>query len=125
MKLLTMLKAMLTPAPRLTPAECSARVRAGSARLIDVREPGEWAGGVAEHAVLLPLSDLTGSRLQWQSFLASHQGSELLLYCAAGGRSAIAARLLAQEGFKAVNAGSLTEWRNSGWPIVPPAAAQG
>ena len=125
MKLLSMLKAILTPAPRLSPADCSARVRSGSAQLIDVREPGEWAAGVAERAVLLPLSDLTGPRHHWQAFLAAHQGSELLVYCAAGGRSAIAARLLAQEGFKTANAGSLTEWREAGWPIVPPAAPQG
>jgi rhodanese-related sulfurtransferase len=97
------------------------RVRTGEAILIDVREPDEWCDGVAEMAVLLPLSDLTGPSVVWKPFLADAEGRELLLYCAAGGRSAIAARMLARDGFRAANAGSLKEWAATGWPVIAPA----
>lgn len=115
-----LLRAMFKSAPRIAAADCFPRVRSGEARLIDVREPGEWTTGVAEQAVLLPLTDLTGSRAQWRAFLASNANRELLLYCQTGGRSAIAAHVLASERFRAANAGSLTEWSSAGWPIVPP-----
>ncbi len=118
-----MIKAMFTSTPRATPADAAARVRAKEALLVDVRESGEWTSGVAEHAVLLPLSDLSGARARWKPFLAAHDGRELLCYCAAGGRSAIAARLLAAEGIRTANAGSLAEWASAGWPVVPPAKA--
>lgn len=117
MKLLKLLKAFFTSAPRLAPAEAGPRVRSGQAVLIDVREPGEWAGGVARGATLLPLSDLNGARSQWQPFLTTHAGQELLVYCAAGGRSGIAARILVSEGFRAVNVGGLGGWIDAGWPV--------
>ena len=116
-----MIKALFTSAPRLTPRDCMERVRSGEALLIDVREPDEWSEGVAELAVLLPFSDLTGSSMAWKQFLADASDRELLLYCAAGGRSAIAARMLARDGFRAANVGSLKEWAANGWPGVKPA----
>jgi hypothetical protein len=57
-----LIKSMVTSAPRFAAADCLARVLTGDALLIDVREPHEWIGGVADRAVLLPLSDLTGGR---------------------------------------------------------------
>lgn len=120
MSLLKTLKAMFTSAPRATPAEHSASLRAGTALLVDVREPREWTSGVAQSAALLPLSDLTGARQQWADFLAKNSGRELLVYCASGGRSAIAARILVSEGFRAANAGGFSEWAGAGWPVVKP-----
>jgi rhodanese-related sulfurtransferase len=113
---------MLTSVPRLTPAECAARVRAGEALLIDVREAREWTDGVAQHAALLPLSDLNGARTQWAPFLAQVGQRELFLYCAVGGRAGIAAKLLAAEGWKVANTGGFTDWLDADWPIVKPAA---
>lgn len=118
-----LIKSMFTSAPRLHPLECAASVRAGESILIDVREPREWASGVAQHAKLLPLSDLTGSRTQWQRFLADHADKEMLFYCAHGGRSVMAARILAAEGFRTANAGSITDWVAAGWPLVKPDAS--
>lgn len=103
--------------------DCVARVRNGTAILIDVREPSEWAEGVADRAVLLPLGDLMGPRATWTPFLGAHRDRELLLYCRAGVRSGMAARTLAREGFRAANAGSLKEWSDAGWPIIPPRSA--
>jgi rhodanese-related sulfurtransferase len=66
MKLLKTMKALFVPSPRVAIAEAAARVRAQNAVLIDVREPSEWKGGVAEGAMLLPMSDLTGRRSRWK-----------------------------------------------------------
>jgi rhodanese-related sulfurtransferase len=120
MSLFGSLKSMLTPGPRIDPLEAAQRVRSGDALLVDVREPGEWRHGVAEKAALLPLSDLNGSRARWRDFLSKAKDKEVFVYCASGMRSAGAARILAAEGFKAVNAGGLGDWAAAGWPIVKP-----
>ncbi|MSU23782.1 MAG: rhodanese-like domain-containing protein [Opitutus sp.] len=117
MKFLSLIKSLFRSAPRYSAQACADRVRRGEAMLVDVREPGEWASGFADSAALLPLSDLAGARTHWNKFLAEANGRELLLYCAVGGRSGIAARILTAEGFRAANAGSLAEWRNAGWPL--------
>jgi rhodanese-related sulfurtransferase len=125
MNLLKMLKSMFTSAPRFSPAECAHRIRSGEALLVDVREPGEWAGGVADRAALLPLSDLTGARVQWKKFLAETGDREVLLYCASGGRSGMAARILVAEGVRAANTGGLADWLAAGWPVAKPTKARG
>jgi rhodanese-related sulfurtransferase len=118
MKLLEVMKALFRSAPRIPPRVAAGRVRSGEAVLIDVREPHEWDRGVADQAVLLSFKDLTNSREHWAPFLAESKDRELLLYCAAGGRSAVAARILASEGFRVANTGSLSDWAHAGWPIV-------
>lgn len=119
-----MAKALFTSAPSCQPADCFERIRSGAAVLIDVREADEWATGIAEHAVRLALSDLSEGRKDWKPFLAANANRELLVYCAAGGRSGIAARVLVQEGFRAANTGGLRDWIAAGWPVVTPAAAK-
>jgi len=115
---LSHVRAMFGPGARLRPAECFLRIREGRALLVDVREPGEWAGGVAKGALLLPLSDLMGPRAQWRRALARSEGRELVLYCAAGGRAGRAAGVLVSEGFRAVNAGGFADWAASGWEVA-------
>ena len=93
-------------------------LNAGKAVLIDVREANEWpATGVAKTAALLPFSDLRGDRTQWRAFLEKNKSRRLLLYCASGTRSGMAARQLRRDGFDAVNAGSIRDWDKAGWPI--------
>jgi rhodanese-related sulfurtransferase len=124
MSLLKTFKAMFTSAPRLAPADCATRVRNGEAFLVDVRESGEWKTGVAHSAKLLPLSDLTGARTQWKQFLADANGREIFLYCASGGRSGLAARILVAEGVRAANTGGLADWLDNGWPMAKPSASR-
>lgn len=112
----------LMAGPSITPAEAAARVAAGTAVLIDVREPGEWAAGVAEPALLCSLSDLRGARAQWKSVLEANRDKELILYCASGARSGVAAGMLRKEGFNAVNGGGFGGWRSAGLPARSPAA---
>ena len=108
-------------ASTLTPAEASAKLEGGNAVLIDVREPDEWAAtGVAEPAVLLPLSDLRGERKQWKAFLDANRGKELLIYCRTGRRSGMAAAILSKEGFATGNVGGFNDWQKAGLPTRKP-----
>ncbi len=113
--------------PSRTPADAAARVAAGTAVLVDVREPAEWdSTGVVASAHLLPLSDLRGARTQWKAFLDGNRDKELILYCRSGNRSGQAATILAAEGFRVANAGGLREWIAAGQPTrqadAPPQA---
>ncbi len=106
--------------PGIDLATAKVALKSGTAVLVDVREPGEWTGGVAKSAALMPLSDLRGSRSQWGVFLTKHAGKKFLLYCHSGSRSGMAAAQLRKEGLDAVNAGSLRDWDRAGWPICTP-----
>ena len=104
-------------APTIAPAEAAQRVADGKAVLIDVREPKEWAEtGVAAPATLLPLSDLNGDRKQWKGFLEKNRDKELILYCRTGNRSGRAAKLLAEEGYRTLNAGGFQDWQAAHLP---------
>ena len=111
---------LLRSRPGIPLDEAKAALKAGTAVLVDVREPMEWHSGVAKTAALMPLSDLRGDRTQWRAFLEKHKGKKLLLYCASGTRSGMTAASLKREGFDAVNAGSLSHWDKAGWPICSP-----
>jgi rhodanese-related sulfurtransferase len=106
--------------PEILPEALHAALKAGTAVLVDVREPAEWTAGTAKQAALLPLSDLRGPRSQWRAFLEQNRDKELLLYCQSGARSALAAGLLRREGFTTRNAGSLAALDRAGWPVCRP-----
>jgi rhodanese-related sulfurtransferase len=106
--------------PSISAAEAETRVKTGTAVLIDVREPNEWADGVAAPALLCSLSDLRGERAQWKAVLEANRDKELILYCASGARSGVAAGMLRKEGFSAVNAGGFGGWRAAGLPVRQP-----
>lgn len=103
---------------KITPADAAKRVADGSAVLIDVREPSEWAAtGVVDGAVLLPKSDFDGARKQWKEFLAQAGDKELILYCRSGHRAGIVAAALAEQGRKVANAGAFDAWQAAGQPV--------
>lgn len=106
--------------PSVSPREAYDRVQQDSAILIDVREPAECAAGVAEPALLLPLGDLRGDRARWRPVLEANRDKELVLYCASGARSGMAASILRKEGYRAVNAGGFNGWRAAGLPVRQP-----
>ena len=116
---LIMVRRVFAEAP-LSAEEAQARIQSGQAILVDVREISEWQAGVAEPAVLLPLSDLKGTRSKWSSFLNENKNKEFLLYCRSGNRSGIAAEILRREGFRVTNAGSYNAWKNEGLPTREP-----
>jgi rhodanese-related sulfurtransferase len=76
------------------------------AQLVDVRSPGEFASGHAPGSVNIPLQELDSRAKELDS------SRWVVVACASGTRSAMAARKLQRLGFSQVmNAGS---WRNLG-----------
>lgn len=82
-----------------------AAFRARGALILDVRTPAEFQRGHAEGALNLPLDQLG------QGLARLDKGTPLLVCCASGARSAIAATQLRAKGFEAVNAGAWTRLR--------------
>jgi len=78
----------------VSPDEGRKLVEAGAVRLLDVRTAGETAGGIIPNAQLIPVDQLE-SRLRE----LPKDGKPLLVYCAAGGRSAAACEFLASQGY--------------------------
>jgi phage shock protein E len=92
-----------TPAPAAAPLDAAALAREPDAILLDVRTPGEFAGGHLEGAVNIPVGDTAR-----MAETIGRKDRPVLLYCAAGGRSAQALAALKAEGFtRLVNAGGL------------------
>lgn len=69
--------------------------------LIDVRSPGEYAGGYLEGAVNLPLDQLQAGIAR----VAPDLTQPIVLYCASGGRSGMGCMLLQQMGYRQVSNG--------------------
>lgn len=97
------------------------RVRAvedGKATLIDVRTKGEWDGGHAKRAVLLPHEDVKrGARPDVA------KDRTVLLYCRTGRRAAAVATILEREGWKDVRViGGLKDWERAGGELAPAAS---
>ncbi len=77
------------------------RIKAG-AKIVDVRTPDEFRDGAYPGAVNIPVQSL-GARMGEIS-----KDKPVVVYCASGGRSATAARMLLQAGYTdVVNAGGL------------------
>jgi len=73
----------------------------GKAVIVDVREPAEWQGGVAEPAELLPLSDLNGARTAVEALPRGEtKDKQIFLYCRSGNRSGQAAGTLQARGLQ-------------------------
>ena len=86
--------------------------------LIDVREDDEWAEGHLPGAVHVPRGHLE-SRIEQA---ATDRSRLLVLYCAAGNRSAFAAKTLEELGYEHVSSlsGGFTDWKRNGFPIQLP-----
>lgn len=82
--------------------------------LLDVRTDAEFRGGHVPRAVNLPLDQVEARA----SELAPHLGEEIYVICETGGRSARAAALLAERGYRTVNVqGGTYAWRSDGQPV--------
>ncbi len=106
--------------PGIPLVDAQAALKAGTAVLVDLREPMEWHRGVAKAAALMPFSDLRGDHRFWRAFLGKHRGHRLFLYCRSGFRSSMAAAQLRSEGLTARNARSLAARGRAGIPICRP-----
>jgi sulfur-carrier protein adenylyltransferase/sulfurtransferase len=86
--------------------------------LVDVRENEEWAEGHLPGAVHVPRGNLE-SRIEQ---VVPHRSRPLILYCAAGARSAFAAKTLEELGYENVSSlsGGFTDWKRNGYPVQLP-----
>lgn len=113
------------PGPRvqpIAPAEAVARATKGEMVVIDVRDLSELrASGKAKGAVHVPLMALASRMAQDAADRPAGIGPEtpICLYCASGGRSAMAAATLVDMGYRQVfNLGGLGQWQAGGGTIV-------
>ncbi len=100
------------------PAFVPERVHSG-AILIDVRETDEWSAGHIPGARHVPKSHLE-SRIE---SAAPDRSQHVILYCAAGVRSAWAARTLTEDlGYEHVESmiGGYTLWKDRGYEVMVP-----
>jgi molybdopterin/thiamine biosynthesis adenylyltransferase/rhodanese-related sulfurtransferase len=90
----------------------------GDAIFVDVRERAEWDEGHVPGAVHIPRGSLE-SRAEG---LLPDRGQALVVYCAAGNRSAFAAKTLEELGYAKVEslAGGFTDWKRNGFPFEVP-----
>ena len=100
---------------RLSPAVAADRLHSTAPpQIVDVRAPGEYASKHIDGALNVPLSRLA-HRLE-----ELPRDRPLLVHCAGGYRSSIAASLLEQAGFDEVSelAGGLAAWETAGLPVT-------
>src|SRR3954464_7699759 len=85
-----------------------------SPTLVDVREQDEWDEGHLPGAIHIPRGYLE-SRIEQA---VPDRSKPVLLYCAAGNRSAFAAQTLEELGYEHVSslAGGYTDWKRNGYP---------
>jgi rhodanese-related sulfurtransferase len=91
---------------------------AGRALLIDIRETREHQTGVAQGALLLPMSQLP----QKQSLIPKNPEQPVLLICNTQNRSKASLAKLKEQGYQNIKYvdGGMSEWASKGWPMVKP-----
>ncbi|MGK2936100.1 MAG: rhodanese-like domain-containing protein [Gemmatimonadaceae bacterium] len=96
----------------VTPAEVAAmRVRGEQAIYLDVRESNEWSLGRIPGAVFLPRGHLESKVEE-----AAARNARVIVYCAGGNRSALAADTMQQMGYENVASmsGGFRQWAMEG-----------
>ncbi|QDV09361.1 Thiosulfate sulfurtransferase GlpE [Planctomycetes bacterium Poly30] len=79
----------------------------GKACVIDVRTPQETAGGIVDGALLIPMDEIPDRAAE-----IPNDGRPVLIYCAAGGRSAAVCDHLAKQGYETLHnlVGGFSAW---------------
>lgn len=101
----------------LEPEEMAEKMRDKKGIVLDVRTPEETAEGVIEGATAIDYY-----RPDFSEKLESlSKDQPIFVYCAAGGRSSEAAKILVDKGYKEVYnlSGGMGAWKKSGMPTKP------
>lgn len=104
--------------PSVSLEQARVEYESGKVLMIDIREPKEHATGVAQGAVLLPMSQLA----QRVAEIPKQADQPVLLICNTQNRSRAVTEALQEQGFtniRYVN-GGMSEWAKRGWPMVKP-----
>lgn len=121
----TTLKQMIEAAdavvPRITPAEARELIAKGHALVVDVRDApevektGKIAGAINVSRGMLEFRADPDSPYHDKNF---SKDKTVILYCASGGRSALAGKLLKDLGYERVyNLGAFKDWAAAGGPV--------
>jgi rhodanese-related sulfurtransferase len=116
-----MMEAANAAVPRVTTAQAQQMIAAGNALVVDVRDKaevdqtGKVAGALHVSRGLLEFRADPESPAHDAAF---RKDKTIILYCASGGRSALAGKLLRDMGYdKVYNLGGFKEWADSGGAI--------
>ncbi len=91
------------------------RIDSGEPLVLDVREQDEWDEGHVPGAIHIPRGNLE-SRIERAE---PDRARPIVVYCAAGNRSAFAAKTLEELGYDDVVSlsGGFTDWKRNGFPV--------
>jgi len=105
--------APVEPFGRLTPQDANARITSGELKVVDVREPWEYARDHIPAATLTPLGQIIARP---QEVITA---DNVVFVCEVGQRSAVAAELAAASGMQHVFnlEGGMQAWRSAGLPV--------
>jgi rhodanese-related sulfurtransferase len=116
-----MLEAANAAVPKITPAEAREMIGNGNTLVVDVRDApeveksGKVAGAVHVSRGMLEFRADPESPYHDKNFA---KDKNVILYCASGGRSALAAKLLKDMGYAHVyNVGGFKDWADSGGAV--------
>jgi len=111
--------------PRITPAQAQQMIASGDALVVDVRDAmevqqsGRVAGAIHVPRGMLEFRADPESSSHDKAFA---RNKTIILYCASGGRSALAGMTLKELGYQAVyNLGGFKDWADSGGAVDSPA----
>jgi hydroxyacylglutathione hydrolase len=100
---------------QVSPGELSARLDGGEPTVVlDVRTPAEWRTGHIAQARHVPAQEIG------EQAAALRDGREVVVVCASGYRSTVAASVLERAGVSRVSnvTGGMNAWRRAGLPVV-------
>lgn len=119
-----MLEASNAAVPRITPVEAREMIGENNTLVVDVRDApeveksGKVAGAVHVSRGMLEFRADPESPYHDKNFA---KDKTLILYCASGGRSALAGQVLKDMGYDRVyNLGAFKDWAESGGPVERP-----
>lgn len=100
----------------LTAAQAANMIARFEPLILDVRTPREFQSGHLPNAVLLPVQALQANINR----LAPYREREILIYCATGNRSTVAAKILLDGGFKQITnlRHGIADWQHRDFPVV-------
>ena len=119
-----MMEAANAAVPKITPAQAREMIAKGNTLVVDVRDApeveksGKVAGAVHVSRGMLEFRADPESPYHDKNFA---KDKTVILYCASGGRSALAAKVLKDMGYDQVyNVGAFKDWAESGGAIEKP-----
>ncbi len=122
-----MLETANAAVPKITPAQAQDMIGKGNTLVVDVRDApeieksGKVAGALHVSRGMLEFRADPDSPYHDKNFAKE---KNVILYCASGGRSALAAKVLKDMGYQHVyNVGAFKDWAESGGPVEKPIEA--